>query len=529
MVNIKIGSVSNFPFNTFFWLQAAIGYDFDLDAVNYNVITRWTPWNTCQPTTWNASVNGNCTSVVAGYPLSPVDNFQVLIQGTNFLSARDLYYNLSKIGFGFLMAALCVVGLSLITFILQFLLYGWDKMMTVLCHCGSLISFVSSLIGASLCTAVVFKARAQFDKVGIYVKVGHDMIVLIWVAPVCLFLLAFVVVYDFLVERKTQRAKEEADRAAREEAAKFDSIDSGNSEVRALPKPLPAASPAGLPVGLPEGFKSLDPKARSVPFPFSFSWDRLSSRDRSSSRDHRSSHRPSLLRLQPPQPVVLVQQQKQDQSPKNLPQNLPQNIPEHSEYPQNIQDYPPLNFHQSTPIAPFQPQPPQTPCGPQIPFSPELPTAPQALKTPPPAPAPDVTPTLTAPIPVLALPQTPPDSTLQSRAESQDQQLSQLKYPKENDIFQTPPSRSRLSTPVSGFIHQSPAMRFSSAELCCVDTTLRMSLGKVSIVDPQFEKYDQFKDVGNDDGSENENDDGNESHHIHNPTIRLSSGSGLDS
>ncbi|GME81803.1 unnamed protein product [Ambrosiozyma monospora] len=299
---------------------AAVGYDFDLDQASYNVITRWTPWNTCQPTTWDASLNGNCTSVVAGYPLSPVDNFEVLIQGTNFLSARDLYYNLSKIGFGFLMAALCVIGLSLITCILQFLLYGWDRMMSILCHWCSLISFVLSLIGASLYTAVVFKARAQFHKVGLSVKVGRDMIVLIWVAPVCLFLLAFVVVYDFVVEQRIEREKEEAERAAKEKAAKFESIDSGGSEVR----------------GLPEGFKSLDPKARHVSFPFSFSWDRLSSRDRSSSRDRRSSHRPSLLRIPPPQPVVPLPHQKQEELPQNLPQNIPKNIPEHSEYPQNI-------------------------------------------------------------------------------------------------------------------------------------------------------------------------------------------------
>ncbi|GME99937.1 unnamed protein product [Ambrosiozyma monospora] len=134
---------------------------------------------------------------------------------------------------------------------------------------------------------------------------------------------------------------------------------------------------------------------------------------------------------------------------------------------------------------------------------------PQALKTP----APAVTPTLTAPIPVLALPQTPPESP-QTQAELQDQQLSQLKYPKENEIFQTPPPRSRLSTPGSGFIHHSPTVRFSSGEVCYVDTTLRMSHGKVSVVDPQSEEYDEFDEEGNEITTQN-------------PTIRLSSGSGL--
>lgn len=207
------GSVTNFPFNEFYWLQADTS---SIKAADGD-ITRWTFWGLCHPESYDASKNGKCPSLGPDEPLSPYDNFGNSTNlPTDFVKSRDTYYYLSRFAFPLLLIALIFSGVSFITHIMG---PCWASMRHVTTFFISLGMFFV-LAGAACQTAVVVLAKQKFSDANLKSKIGPSMMGMTWAAVACLlicFLLsclrgmhkAYVIHRDFIATQKAEEMNQQ--------------------------------------------------------------------------------------------------------------------------------------------------------------------------------------------------------------------------------------------------------------------------------------------------------------------------------
>ncbi|OBA18535.1 uncharacterized protein OGAPODRAFT_15266 [Ogataea polymorpha] len=177
------GSVSSFPFNQFYWVQARTS--------NLNPsgdISRWTFWGICNPETYDSHSNGNCTNLGPDQPISPYDNFgNSTSLPQDFVTNRDTYYYLSRFSFPFILIALVFAGVSFICTLFQLC---WTTMKQVVIFFVSL-SVLFCAAGVSCQTAVSVMVRNKFSDAGMSAKVGPSMLGMAWAALVCLLIVFF--------------------------------------------------------------------------------------------------------------------------------------------------------------------------------------------------------------------------------------------------------------------------------------------------------------------------------------------------
>ncbi len=178
------GSVSNFPFDEFYWLQVDTSTIHDAGSD----VTRWTFWGLCHPTAYESSKNGNCTSQGPDLPLSPLDNFgNSTSLPQDFVVNRDTYYYLSRFAFPFLLVALIFSGVSFICYIFS---PCWKSMRRVTTFFVT-FAMIFVLAGSACQTAVSVLAKQKFSDSGRSAKIGPSMMGLCWAAVACLLIVFF--------------------------------------------------------------------------------------------------------------------------------------------------------------------------------------------------------------------------------------------------------------------------------------------------------------------------------------------------
>ncbi|KAI5956047.1 FMP45 [Candida theae] len=147
--------------------------------------TRWTFYRTCDVVDGR---NANCVKSKPAYPYSPKDNF-----GTedglpqSFISSRNTYYYLSRIGWAFVLVGLFFTVISLIVIPLNFCLSIGGALTSIL----TFIAFLFTIAAAALITAAHVKGRKAFNNAGHHTSLGAKAFGILW-AAVATLLISFV-------------------------------------------------------------------------------------------------------------------------------------------------------------------------------------------------------------------------------------------------------------------------------------------------------------------------------------------------
>ncbi|KAH3659979.1 hypothetical protein OGAPHI_007184 [Ogataea philodendri] len=177
------GSVSSFPFNQFYWVQAQTS-----QISNAGDVSRWTFWGICNPSNYDSHSNGKCGALGPDQPLSPYDNFgNSTSLPQDFVSNRDTYYYLSRFSFPLILVALVFAGVSFICLLFQFC---WKALKQVVVFFVSL-SLITCAAGVACQTAVSVMVRNKFHDAGIRAKVGPSMLGMAWAAFTALLIVFF--------------------------------------------------------------------------------------------------------------------------------------------------------------------------------------------------------------------------------------------------------------------------------------------------------------------------------------------------
>ncbi|VEU21016.1 DEKNAAC101986 [Brettanomyces naardenensis] len=223
------GSINSFPFDEFYWVQADTS---KIPAAGGDV-TRWTYWGICHPDAYDASNNGNCSSLGPDKPLSPYDNFgNSTSLPQDFVENRDTYYYLSRFSFPLLLIALFFSGIS---FLAQLIVPCWGSMrhVTVL---FVTIGLILVLAGAATETAVSVLTKQKFKDAGYSAKLGSSMMGLLWASVACLLIVFFLTCCNSLRRAYITHR----DLAANEKALELNQIN--QQPVEAQPDLAPAQS-----------------------------------------------------------------------------------------------------------------------------------------------------------------------------------------------------------------------------------------------------------------------------------------------
>lgn len=173
------GSVDNFPFNKFFWVEADVS-SLSVPGGDY---ARWTFWGICYPDELDSASTSNCPHLGPDVPISPYDNFGNSANlPQDFVDNSSTYYYLSRFSFPFLLIALIFSGVSLISSIMAPCWLAMQKVIVFFVGLGCLFCTT----GACLITSVAVLTRNHFRDADMASKIGATSLGLVWASTACL-------------------------------------------------------------------------------------------------------------------------------------------------------------------------------------------------------------------------------------------------------------------------------------------------------------------------------------------------------
>ncbi|KAG5417976.1 FMP45 [Candida metapsilosis] len=163
--------------------------------------TRWTFYRTCGVRDGH---NADCVKSKAAYPYSPKDNFgsENGLPET-FISSRNTYYYLSRIGWAFILVGLFFTVVALVVVPLNFCL----AIGGVLAAVSTFLAFLFVIAAACLITAAHVKGRNAFNKAGHSSKIGAKAFGILWAAVACLLITFVTTIISALGTRRSNRRR----------------------------------------------------------------------------------------------------------------------------------------------------------------------------------------------------------------------------------------------------------------------------------------------------------------------------------
>lgn len=138
--------------------------------------TRWTFYRTCGVSNGR---NSDCTKSSAAYPYSPKDNFgSESGLPESFISNRNTYYYLSRIGWSFIIVGLFFAVIALIIVPLNFCFAIGGTIASV----ATGVAFLFTITAACLITAAHVKGRNAFNNAGHHTSLSAKSFGILWAA-----------------------------------------------------------------------------------------------------------------------------------------------------------------------------------------------------------------------------------------------------------------------------------------------------------------------------------------------------------
>lgn len=163
--------------------------------------TRWTFYRTCGVRDGH---NADCTKSSAAYPYSPKDNFGSELGLPNtFISSRDTFYYLSRIGWAFILVGLFFTVVALIVVPLNFCLAIGGALAAI----STFLAFLFVITAACLITAAHVKGRNAFNNAGHSSKIGAKAFGILWAAVACLLITFVTSIISALGTRRSNRRR----------------------------------------------------------------------------------------------------------------------------------------------------------------------------------------------------------------------------------------------------------------------------------------------------------------------------------
>lgn len=218
------GKNPSFPLNRFYWIQA------DTNGIpNAYSKTRWAYWGICEAV---GGKSKNCGDLGPAYPISPVDNFDTESNVPKyFVSNRDTFYYLSRVGWATLLIALVFSAISLIFAIFSICSFHVQKITAIFSFIATIMNFAA----AALYTATVALAKKHFTNG----KIGPILMGLVWASAVCNFIV-LLTTFGACVRESYLRAKERY--GANSDGSVYASEPKKSTSSGAIP-PLPSSQP----------------------------------------------------------------------------------------------------------------------------------------------------------------------------------------------------------------------------------------------------------------------------------------------
>ncbi|KAI5970763.1 FMP45 [Candida margitis] len=163
--------------------------------------TRWTFYRSCDVKDGH---NYNCTKSKPAYPYSPKDNFGSESGLPNtFVSSRDTYYFLTRIGWAFILVALFFTVVALVVVPLNFCFAIGGALAAI----STFLAFLFTITAACLITAAHVKGRNAFNNAGHKSRLGAKAFGILWAAVACLLITFITSILSALGTRRSNRRR----------------------------------------------------------------------------------------------------------------------------------------------------------------------------------------------------------------------------------------------------------------------------------------------------------------------------------
>ncbi|ODV79095.1 SUR7-domain-containing protein [Suhomyces tanzawaensis NRRL Y-17324] len=164
-------------------------------------LTRWTLYNTCGVQNGR---NVQCDSAAPAFPYSPVDNFGGSSGlPSTFSSSRSTFFYSTRIAYAFLLIGLVFSVVAVLFVLLSCCLSG--HISGILSAIVVLISFVFTVIAASLLTAAHARGKNAFNNAGHSSRLGVKMFALLWTTVALQLLSFFTLIFTSSYSRWSKR------------------------------------------------------------------------------------------------------------------------------------------------------------------------------------------------------------------------------------------------------------------------------------------------------------------------------------